>query len=57
MNLLHNEWRTYLFENSLFRIDMLLLFGVHYMFLLYALHCKSDVLIFHFNLLIKMVST
>lgn len=49
-NLLYNEWRTYLLKDFLLRIDMFLLFGVHYMFLLYTLHSKSHVLIFHFNL-------
>lgn len=50
LSLLYNEWRTYLLEDFLLRIDMLLLFGVHYVFLLYAFHSKSHVLIFHFNL-------
>lgn len=49
-NLLYNEWRTYLLKDFLLRINVLLLFGVHYVFLLYTFHCKSRVLIFHFNL-------
>lgn len=50
LNSLYNKWRTYLLEDFLLRIDMLLLFGVHYVFLLYTFHSKSHVLIFNFNL-------
>lgn len=57
VNLLYNERRTYLLKDFLLRIDMLLLFGVHYVFLLYTLHSKSHILIFHLNLQIKMMST
>lgn len=57
LNLLYNEWRTYLLKDFLLRIDMLLLFGVHYVFLLYTFHSKSHVLIFNFNLWIKMMKT
>jgi hypothetical protein len=50
LNLLHNEWRTQLFQDSFFWVDMLLLLSINYVLLPYTLHSKSNILIFHFNL-------
>lgn len=49
-NLLHNEGRTQLLQDPLLGVDMLLLLSIYYVLLPYALHSKSNILIFHFNL-------
>lgn len=52
-HVLDDEGRAQLLQDPLLWVDVLLLLRVHYVFLPYTLHSKSNVLIFYFNLQTK----